>query len=907
MKQTMISFIVGLSLMATNSVFATEIIITAPASDTTVVEGDDFFTTVLNDPRDFAQRRDFMWEEMFDESSIGVSNGTWSGTMTETGAYLFPLFQGFPLALNTGLVGANYPLDSEKYTYISIFSTINNRSTKAVYWTREVDWPDGTHKIAYADGYYTNTQLIQHGTDEWVLDRFDLSSNTHWTDEDVKGVRLDPSTGAPAGATVQYTWVRICDPDSAPMQTITWTWSDVPQPDASITPKVNIYIDSDQSGYDGTFLGRTDYDDGSFTFPTASLPPGTYYFYLKLFDNTDGDTLLATSGYSAALIVNGKTTITFSNPSMTSGPDYAQQVVGNSWDMEDSADVVNLGNPMDEKNFQNESFSDGAFSAVAIIPAGSAQTESDSQVWLNVDSDNPIDTSKYRYLTYEMAIDETLYGDISDKVERGWISRVIWWDQGIQEDGSSTKGNIVYEGEKSYFIDLRKADVLAPDDDYPKQSGWTGNATLSHLRLDMTETDVDTWFYLYDVKLTANPEPDDDNTFTIEFTTIDPEDEDAEIEFFRDDDQMGYDGVSIGEAFFSPGENSFSFGTSALPPADYYIYAVVTDTSGNEFRRYADVPITVGVPVWHNWFAVDLTETPMVGDFNGDGMTDIITFTRDNPYAVGDVYVALSDGTKFGENTKWHDWFAINHDETVVIGDFDGDGVEDIATWLRTTTKQVYVALSYGTGMHTETVWLESIGVDDGDLLFSGNVDGDSYDDLVLFARNQGKVYVALSTGSGFSEPEIWHNFFAVSTYERPRVGDLDADGSDDIITFATDSPTAQGDVYTAISTGSQFGDGANSNKWHDWFSVEPSQIIRIGDLDWDGRDDFFTFMPPPSGQVYTVLSQGSYMADNVLWSEVVATSDTDLPYVGDANGDGKTDIIVFCQGEGTVRVTITP
>ena len=36
-------------------------------------------------------------------------------------------------------------------------------------------------------------------------------------------------------------------------------------------------------------------------------------------------------------------------------------------------------------------------------------------------------------------------------------------------------------------------------------------------------------------------------------------------------------------------------------------------------------------------------------------MTDVITFTRQNPSAVGDVYVALSDGTQFGANTKWHD------------------------------------------------------------------------------------------------------------------------------------------------------------------------------------------------------------------------------------------------------------
>ena len=110
--------------------------------------------------------------------------------------------------------------------------------------------------------------------------------------------------------------------------------------------------------------------------------------------------------------------------------------------------------------------------------------------------------------------------------------------------------------------------------------------------------------------------------------------------------------------------------------------------------------------VWHAWFAVDTLETPYVGDFDGDGKTDIITFTRQNPNAVGDVYVALSDGTRFvATNTKWHDWFAITTDETVVIGDYDGDGKDDIATWLGKTTRQVYVARSTGTGMTPESVW----------------------------------------------------------------------------------------------------------------------------------------------------------------------------------------------------------
>ena len=318
-------------------------------------------------------------------------------------------------------------------------------------------------------------------------------------------------------------------------------------------------------------------------------------------------------------------------------------------------------------------------------------------------------------------------------------------------------------------------------------------------------------------------------------------------------------------------------------------------------------------PSWQEFFAVDTLETPYIGDFNGDGKIDIITFTRQNPAAIGDVYVALSDGAKFGTNTKWHDFFAISTDESVVIGDYNGDGKDDIATWLGKTSRQIYVALSTGSGMLGETVWVNSIGTAASDLVFSGDVDGDGKDDLIAFARTEGKVYVALSDGTKFGTPTVWHNFFAVSTFERPRVADVNGDGKKDIVTFATDSPTAFGDVYVATSNGTQFvslaGNANDSSKWHDFFAIRPTEEIRIGDLSGDGKEDFFTFLPPPFAQCYSVLSQGTSMADNVEWAEKVAPllGAGDNVYVGDVNGDGKADIIIFAQKEGKVFVSLAP
>ena len=187
--------------------------------------------------------------------------------------------------------------------------------------------------------------------------------------------------------------------------------------------------------------------------------------------------------------------------------------------------------------------------------------------------------------------------------------------------------------------------------------------------------------------------------------------------------------IAIGDA--SPARNT-GVATSEVPPTDARgVARIGTPDRGS----YEIAPPAQRPPLWHWFFAVDIRETPYVGDFDGDGKADIVTFTRDNPAAVGDVYVALSDGARFGPTRKWHDWFAISPQETVVVGDYDGDGADDIATWLGTTTGQVYVALSQRTGMAPERVWLGSLGRSPSDVILAGDADGDGRKDLIDFAR----------------------------------------------------------------------------------------------------------------------------------------------------------------------------
>ncbi|WP_406628853.1 FG-GAP-like repeat-containing protein [Amycolatopsis sp. WGS_07] len=163
--------------------------------------------------------------------------------------------------------------------------------------------------------------------------------------------------------------------------------------------------------------------------------------------------------------------------------------------------------------------------------------------------------------------------------------------------------------------------------------------------------------------------------------------------------------------------------------------------------------------VWHTGFGFG-NEVPMVGDFNGDGKDDIATFTRSD---TADVFVALSDGSKFtGTSVKWHDNFAFN-DEIPAVGDFNGDGKDDIAVFTRGPAGDVFVALSDGTKFTgTSVKWHDNFAFND-EIPAIGDFNGDGKDDIATFTRGDaGDVFVSLSDGGQFTGISVkWHDNFA--------------------------------------------------------------------------------------------------------------------------------------------------
>lgn len=309
---------------------------------------------------------------------------------------------------------------------------------------------------------------------------------------------------------------------------------------------------------------------------------------------------------------------------------------------------------------------------------------------------------------------------------------------------------------------------------------------------------------------------------------------------------------------------------------------------------------------WHDYFCLG-QEVCSTGDFNGDGKTDIIYFVRSTQVGSGegDVFVALSNGTSFGVAQKWHDYFCLGQDNCQ-IGDFNGDGADDIVSFSRVVNGQVYVALSSRNGFGASQIW-NGYFCPNPEWCEVGDFNGDHLDDIVTFLRNTygntnaGQVNVAISNGSSFvtmSQP--WNsNLFCIQN-EWCDVGDFNGDGRDDIIAFAK---WTSGRVFVGISTGVNF---MTSGIWNNYF-CPGNEVCRIGDVNADGVDDILTFLrseyvstqPATVGDVVVALSTRGSFVSQPKWNDFFCIGQ-EFCDVGDFNGDKATDITAFIKSTST-------
>jgi hypothetical protein len=581
------------------------------AAADTVGEGDDYFTQVLHEPRDMNQYTDMRWQT-FGVHNIAIANSVWSATTSNTGGYseiylLYPGFSFLPVGGATdqsvaeiGKTGWNYPVSTSKYKQLSFrLKAPAGASAASNWWHASYTNVSFTLESGHLEGDYKTPD------NNWQV----YVQNLPWNSPIYGlGFRFGPVTG-----NFQFDWLRLTDAATSPQYTIRFSVADVQSGDV-----VDLYCYTAPQIVADNYCGQIAANIAvntagiyNYAWKTAYLPPDEYYVYavVRRGATTSSDVS------NGPLTIKSAPLLQIDSPSMTSGPDFATEVNGNPWDMNDNTDIFTSADfyrPPHDFAGSCPCFANGELYGTvgrydSIDPAGF----SDPFIYLKVRQNYPIDTSRYKYLTYRYKIDRgSWWSNSGDRLvydsgrhvyPAAWLVRAIFFGTfplNVAQSSNTTNDLVVLEEWNTYQLDLSKAAARGYWEPHVPETGgyWTG---LKYgFRFDFLEG-VDDWtIHLDYVKLTGDDTAN--ASYTVHWSQLEGSSPTA-IDFYRSSSpntclssgtqiyhwQPGTGGtpppagpyraylpVIIGG---SAGPTSFVWNTSAVAPGTYYICGRVSD------------------------------------------------------------------------------------------------------------------------------------------------------------------------------------------------------------------------------------------------------------------------------------------------------------------------------------------
>ncbi len=357
------------------------------------------------------------------------------------------------------------------------------------------------------------------------------------------------------------------------------------------------------------------------------------------------------------------------------------------------------------------------------------------------------------------------------------------------------------------------------------------------------------------------------------------------------------------------------------------------DSCGRRATKPAPGKVGDGMSLWSLFFPA-AAKFAGFGDVNGDGKDDVIGFS-DLHASVGHVRVALSNGTnEFSQVPQlWATSFCGGASQVCQIGDFNGDHKSDIASFDR-SNGQVSVAVSNGSAFVDARVWNSTFAGFNGTILV-GDFDGDGDDDVATIlpsgstAGPRGTVLVSRSvsgppvfttggvataaaalpatTGTTGTTGAVATSLQLATTAQlatAPVVAAAVVTTAP--LTSASTVQTAQTAITIPGGIGPIGGSGgppifAAPTQWIGPLCPDPNECV-VGDFNGDGKADIARVRS--TGESYVAISTGSAFLGEVNWSNRLGNDPRSFRAV-DMNGDGKDDLVAI-QGDGSLTVGIS-
>lgn len=340
-------------------------------------------------------------------------------------------------------------------------------------------------------------------------------------------------------------------------------------------------------------------------------------------------------------------------------------------------------------------------------------------------------------------------------------------------------------------------------------------------------------------------------------------------------------------------------------PKTYTHWEVLTSETDNSFAHYAGGAIPTGYQLFfdHNVDDIEIRGMSSHLDFYGDGSDDIL-LVKVNATGAGDLILSamtildingLDDISSYSIPVSPGGY--ITSDKYLHLGDFDGDGKDDILL-LKYGSPGSYTYFGKLITDHSgeQNVDLQGLAyLASAQKYTSSDFDGDGKEEIMVFYSGSCEIFELNSKPSTGTFPykveKIYHNVFPSYTDEI-RHGDFNGDGKTDLL------------VGNGSSWSVAYSTGVGYDVRPFTFSTTPdvsssSETIEIGDFNGDGQSDIFHIH-----DISATSNFDKYYSNGISFNLKQNTGPNFYPYnnaaVGDYNGDGKDVIFRTDNWPGT-------